>query len=118
MNKNIKLLDKEFEPYIYEEELQKRIHEISQEVNKLYKNKRPVFIPVLNGSFFFASDLLKGVNIECEVSFIKLKSYSGTHSTGVVSELIGFDNDIRGRDIIILEDIVDTGRTLKRFWRN
>lgn len=110
----IKVKDKSFKPFISEEKLQESIKEVARKINQDYKGKTPIFLGVLNGSFMFFSDLLKSIELECEVSFVKMASYEGTSTTGVVNELIGLNEDIEGRDIILIEDIVDTGNTLEK----
>lgn len=110
----ITLDDKSFETYIREEQILEAVKEVAVKINSDYEGKHPLIISVLNGSFMFTADLLKELDIVCEVSFIKLASYSGTASTGVVRELIGIDNSIENQHVIILEDIVDTGNTLEK----
>ena len=112
---NIKVLDKEFEPYLSEQLIQEKITELAQQLNKEYADKRPIFLSILNGSFLFTADLFKQITIEAEVCFIKLASYKGTTSSGNVVTAIGLDANVSGRDIIILEDIIDTGKTLHHF---
>jgi hypoxanthine phosphoribosyltransferase len=107
--------DKTFEPYISVDTLQNRIQEVAAQINKDYESKRPLFIAILNGSFIFAADLFKSITIEAEICFIKLASYKGTKSGGHVVTAIGLDIDIIGRHVIVLEDIVDTGKTLSEF---
>lgn len=112
----ITVKDKSFKPFISEEKLQESIKEVAQKINNDYKGKSPIFLGVLNGSFMFFADLLKSINLECTVSFVKLASYEGTETTGVVNELIGLNENIEGRDIILIEDIVDTGNTLVKLY--
>ena len=107
--------DKEFEPYLSEEEIKNKIQEMANSINRDYAGKRPLFIAILNGSFMFAADLFKAVTIDAEICFIKLASYKGTKSSGQVITAIGLDTDLIDRHVIILEDIVDTGKTLSEF---
>ena len=111
----IRVHDKKFEPYLTAEEIHYRIKFIAQQINSDYSDKKPLFIAILNGSFIFASDLFKELTIDAEICFIKLASYKGTKSTGHVITAIGLDIDLIGRHVIILEDIVDTGKTLNEF---
>lgn len=114
MGKTVTIHDKEFKSYISSAKIQRAVAGIAKKINKEFKNERPVFLSVLNGSFMFTADLLKQLKMECEVSFVKVSSYSGTGSTGKVRELIGLNENIKGRTVIILEDIVDSGNTLKK----
>ena len=112
---SIQLHDKKFIPYISAEKIQQRILELCAQINAELKNEKPLFLPVLNGSFMFAADLMKHVTIPCEISFVKIASYQGTTSTGNVKTLIGLDVPVKDRLVIIVEDIVDTGKTLTEF---
>jgi hypoxanthine phosphoribosyltransferase len=112
---NITLFNKTFEPYLPESLIQEKIKELGEIISKEYEGKQPLFIGVLNGSFMFAADLFKQITIEAEICFIKLASYKGTKSTGNVITAIGLDTDIRDRHLILLEDIIDTGKTMNEF---
>ncbi len=111
----IKVHDKSFEIWLSEETIVQRIKELAEEINNDYVGKRPLFIAILNGSFMFAADLFKYLNIEAELCFIKLASYKGMKSSGNVVTSIGLEDDLFGKDVIIVEDIVDTGKTLHNF---
>ncbi len=106
---------KTFEPYINAATIATQINKLGSQINDDYKDKKPLFIAILNGSFMFASDLFKAVTIEAEICFIKLASYKGTKSTGNVITSIGLDEPLKDRHVIIVEDIVDTGKTLSEF---
>jgi len=93
--------------------IQKRVQEMAAELSKKFDNKKPIFIGVLNGSFIFASDLLRNLNINCEIDFIKLSSYKGQNTTGTVRLLKDISADITNRDVIIIEDIIDSGLTIE-----
>jgi len=112
----ITVKDKAFKPYISAQDLQSSVEEVAEQINNDYKGSEPLFLGVLNGSFMFFSDLLKLIELECQVSFVKLASYEGTSTTGKVNELIGLSESIEGRDVIIVEDIVDTGNTLVKLY--
>jgi hypoxanthine phosphoribosyltransferase len=111
----IKVHDKSFETYLSEETILKRVKELAAAISTDYAGRRPLFIAILNGSFMFASDLFKQLSIEAELCFIKLASYKGMKSSGNVVTSIGLEDDLFGKDVIIVEDIVDTGKTLHNF---
>lgn len=103
-----------FEPYIQREKIQKRIEELAQQITTDYDGRRPLLVCVLNGAFPFASELFLNINTDAEIAFIRLKSYEGTSSTGTVKEVMGLTENIEGRPVVLVEDIVDTGQTIKR----
>ncbi len=111
----IHVKDKSFIPFLSHQEIQQAVERIGAEINTTYNGLQPLCIVILNGAFMFAADLFKHINIEAEISFIKLVSYKGTKSTGNVITAIGLDEVIKDRHLIIIEDIVDTGRTLHHF---
>jgi hypoxanthine phosphoribosyltransferase len=108
----LKVLDKEFELYIPFSKIIERISEMGTALNQDYESRNPVFIPILNGAFMFASDLIREICVPCQVSFVKTASYEGTQSSGNVTHLIGLDKDLKGRHLVLIEDIVDTGQTI------
>jgi len=111
----IKVHDKTFTVYLSETQLQNRIKELAALVNKDYEGRQVVFIAILNGSFMFAADIFKHLTIDSIISFIKLASYQGLNSTGSVTTAIGLDTDLHGKHVVLLEDIIDTGKTLHHF---
>ena len=112
---SIKVHDKEFFSYITSQEIEEQVARIAAEINRDYEGKKPLFIAILNGAFIFAADLFKHLTVEAEICFIKLASYKGVKSTGKVITAIGLDIDLYSREVIIIEDIVDTGKTLSQF---
>jgi len=117
MSEKIKILDKYFELFISYEKIIKNIKQIADHINLDLKNEKVIFLGVLNGAFMFASELLKMINFPCEVSFVKIASYSGDSTTGTVKRLIGVNEELQGKTIVIVEDIVDTGITTENIIR-
>jgi hypoxanthine phosphoribosyltransferase len=110
----MKIKDLEFQHFIREEQVLQKVQSLADALSKDYEDKSPVFLPVLNGSFMFAADLIKRVTIPCRISFVKVSSYSGVASTGQLKTLVGLDESLFNQHVIIVEDIVDTGFTLER----
>lgn len=114
LHSGMKIKNTEFIEFISAEKIQQQIAVLASEINRVYAGKMPVFLPVLNGSFMFASDLLRHISVPCKVSFVKVSSYDGLHTTGQLKTLIGLDESLFKQDVIIVEDIVDTGLTLEK----
>ncbi len=111
---NIQIKDKQFALSIPEEDIQKAVKQVGEEINRDLAGTNPLFICVLNGAFMFAGDLMKVINIPCEITFIKLSSYEGLYTSGTVKEIIGLNESVVGRNVVVVEDIVDTGVTMER----
>ena len=114
MMQEVKVLDRQFSVYLTEEEIQSRISALAEKINEDLKGRDVLFFGILNGSFLFAADLFRQITLDAQISFIKLASYDGTRSSGKIKELIGWNEDISGKTVVVIEDIVDTGSTLER----
>ena len=110
----VKIKDKSFKVSIPESEIKARVKVLAQQMSKDMEGKNPLFLAVLNGSFIFAADLMREMTIPCEISFVKLASYQGITSTGKIKEVIGINENLNGRTVVIVEDIVESGQTMKR----
>ncbi len=111
-SKNVQVHDQYFKPFINEEAIQKEVSRVAEAMNRDLADRDPIFLGILNGAFMFASDLYKQLKFPCQITFLKLASYSGTQSTGSVKQLIGINRELKDRVVVVLEDIVDTGVTL------
>ena len=112
--KEIRILDKNFREFLTEKEVKDRIGELARQMNNDLAGKDVVFLGILNGAFLFAADLFRRIELEARISFVKLASYEGIGSSGTIKELIGWNEDIKNKSVVIVEDIVDTGNTLER----
>jgi hypoxanthine phosphoribosyltransferase len=110
----MKIKSLEFKKLIVSSQIDAKVAELAQQLNADYKDKSPILLPILNGSFMFASDLMKQLDLPCKVSFVKISSYSGTASTGQLKTLIGHEDSLFNQDVLVVEDIVDTGLTLEK----
>ena len=110
---SVKINGRSFRVSITETEIKNRIKSLAAEISADMEGKNPLFLAVLNGSFIFAADLMREMTIPCEISFVKLASYQGTTSTGKIKEVIGINEDLTGRTVVIVEDIVESGQTMK-----
>lgn len=113
-NNLIKINDRQFRKYIPYGELQEKVKSVAHSINKDMEGKIPIFICILNGAFMFAADLLKEISVDCEISFMRMKSYEGMQSTGIVKEIQPLEIDIKNRTVILIEDIIDTGFTISK----
>jgi hypoxanthine phosphoribosyltransferase len=111
--KRIKLLDREFSLAIPASDIKKATWQIAEKINRDLKDKNPLMVCILNGSFMFSADLMKLIEFPCQITFVKLASYEGMGSTGKIKELIGFNEELKGRTVVLLEDIVDSGVTVE-----
>lgn len=110
----MQIKDLQFTSFISKSKVQEQVRVLADQINSDYKDRSPVFVPILNGSFMFAADLIKLIKLPCKISFVKVSSYSGTASSGQLKTLIGLEESLFNQDIIIVEDIVDSGLTLQR----
>lgn len=112
----VTLHDKSFRPFLTEKEIQDAIKQLANKIQKDYQDAKPIFIGILNGSFLFTADLVREFKGDCEVTFLRMASYEGTESTGDVQTVLGIKEELKGRDVVIIEDIVDTGNTVEKLF--
>ena len=117
MNTVVQVKDKKFALYIHEDKILARVKEVAAKLDEDLRKKNPLFLVILNGSFMFAADLLRNINFPCEITFVKMSSYEGTSSTGEVKQLIGLNESVTGRTVVIVEDIIESGTTMKEMLR-
>lgn len=110
---SIQVKDKRFKVFLKESDILDRVRKVAEQISSDLKGEKPLMLAVLNGSFVFAADLMRDISIPCEISFVRMSSYSGTSSTGRVKELIGLKEDIGNRSVVVVEDIIDSGLTMK-----
>jgi hypoxanthine phosphoribosyltransferase len=108
----IRILDRQFQPYISSEAIQQAVEKMAEKINRDFAGKEVIFVGILNGVFIFAADLFRHIDLKARITFLRLASYQGTHSTGKIKQLIGLSEDIKDQIVILVEDIVDTGTTL------
>lgn len=113
MKRVINIIDRQFELFIEQEEIEQSIRRVGEQLNIELEGQNPLFIAVLNGAFMFAGELMKRVSVQSEITFVKLASYDGTHSTESIQTVFGLKEDIKGRTVVIIEDIVDSGKTMQ-----